>query len=237
MHSQRQTTVRRVLQYALATGLLIGLLAVPISAHAQPDSDRAEVAPIASRTVLSSLSARWWTYVLQHLDAFTTTACADSGTPRVIFLFGSMDNQPRKESCQLKVGTLVFFPLATQVAINTPPVFGNGSSRDLHRCASDLATPASNLHLSVDRVSLANQVLFTLRAESPTFTVDGAIFGLVGGFPAASDGYWGLIPLLIPGTHILKFGSIVPERSSSLTNCGPVRPNIQDITYTLDVRQ
>jgi hypothetical protein len=186
--------------------------------------------------VLGDLSAKWWTYVIQHLDTFTTVDCMNSGAQGVVFLFGTMDNQPRQGTCQVKLGSLLFFPLATQVFIDTPPPAGNGSDHDLHQCVADLATPASHLDLSFDRLSVNERLLFSLRAPSPTFRVDGAPFRLPGqSFAAASDGYWVLLPALEPGEHTLKFGGIVAAQTSALANCGPVGPNIQDVTYTLNV--
>ena len=58
---------------------------------------------------------------------------------------------------------------------------------------------------------------------------------LGGIFPAASDGYWALVPALLPGRHTLKFGGAVPARTSGVANCGPVGPVTQNITYDLTV--
>ena len=110
-----------------------------------------------------------------------------SSTPGVVFLFGSNDNQPHERSCQVKFGSLLFFPLATQAYVNTPPPAGNGSLRDLHQCVADLATPASHLHLSLDGVPTNNRQLFGLRAPTPTFFVDGTPLGFPKVFPAALD--------------------------------------------------
>ena len=214
----------------------VALASNPVIAKAEASSAQtAQVTPVRGTNLLGRLSAAWWTYVIQHLDTFASAACAPSGTPHLWFLFGTMDNQPRAGTCNVPPGSRLFFPLATQVAIDTPPVFGNGSLRDLHQCAADLALPASDLHLSVDGVSVNESLLFALRAPSPTFYVDMTNFGFAGTFPAASDGYWVLLPPLSPGTHTLQFGGTVPPQTSALANCGPAPENIQNITYTLNV--
>jgi hypothetical protein len=218
-------------RHLVVAGIFLGAVTgAPAAASAQTAATP-EIGPaFTSGPVLGRLSAAWWQYVIQHLDTFDTVDCASSGTRGITFLFGTMGTGPVTRSCTVRLGTLLFFPLTTQVAIDSPPVFGDGSMRDLHTCAADLAVPASSLHLSVDGRSVESRLLFGLRAASPTFSVN-----LGGVFPAASDGYWALVPALLPGRQSLKFGGAVPARTSSVANCGPVSPVVQNITYDLTV--
>ena len=140
-------------RHLVVAGIFLGAVTgAPAAASAQTAASP-EIGPaFTSGPVLGRLSAAWWQYVIQHLDTFDTVDCASSGTRGITFLFGTMGTDPVTRSCTVRLGALLFFPLTTQVAIDSPPVFGDGSMRDLHKCAADLAVPASSLHLSVDGV-------------------------------------------------------------------------------------
>jgi hypothetical protein len=167
-------------------------------------------------------------------------SCANDQSGKVFFLFGSFSSEPVKRSCSVPVGTRLFFPLTNIYVDNSPPPFGDGSLRDLHQCAADL-TPASTLHLTIDGFKVSSKVLFSLRAASPTFyvTYPNALFAanpFIGTVPAASDGYWVLLPALPKGARTLTFGGSVPSHTSATVNGCSAGAVTQDIAYNLSIR-
>jgi hypothetical protein len=197
------------------------------------------IAPIQSHPhgqTYSEWTADWWQFVFEtpatgHPLLDETGADCDQGDMgNVWFLFGSLGGDPIERSCEIPVGTALFFPLINQVSARFE---GETTTEQEHRaqsaCVEDAATtimfefkgaPVSDL----DR-------FFAQPIESAVFQAQfpdtDALLGLNGVFVdlGVDAGFYLFLQPLPPGTYDLHW-----EASSAA--CG----SAQDITYHLKIK-
>lgn len=220
---------------------LLGIIAVAVGimvqtpASAQDNGKRED-----GQGKYAELTADWWQWILEQpatnnpiLDETGDDAANGQPEKGVFFLAGVINVSGTAErTISVPAGQALFFPILNFESDNAviPPT--NFTVPELRSLAADNIDGVTELHVSLDEVSLLDSVA---RIKSPVFSytlppTDNIYqhFGLdITGTikPTVSDGYWLFIPPLPSGTtHTLNFGGSIPGLPFSL-----------DITYHITV--
>jgi hypothetical protein len=194
------------------------------------------------------LSAEWWQWALSIPASVNPQLDITNGKNAVVgqrgsvwFLAGIFDpthnGHMATRTCSVPEDTKLFFPVITDVEINSPGVCGspptNVSVSDLRAMSATQINGATNLSVTIDgkvvkdlrrvqsqvfAVALPEDNLFNSPCGGPG-TVPARIYS-----PAVSDGFYVLLDPLSVGNHTLHFHAENPAGSVA-----------QDVTYNLEV--
>jgi hypothetical protein len=187
-----------------------------------PSVATAQSAPAVLGKTIGEWSATWWLWALA-IPAATNpllhddSPCDIGQQGPVWFLGGVLFNSPvpAERSCAIPNGRRVLFPIANSFWINSALDDPRDTEEDYRQFANDFLPPSigGELEATLD----GHPIVFypatpITRAQSPVFTArfpQDNIFGLdpqlLTGYPIVSDGFWVMLPPLVPGPHILHF--------------------------------
>lgn len=182
-------------------------------------------------------AAAWWQWAVAqpaHLDPLRDTTgahCAQGQQGDLFFLAGGYGSSHIQRTCDVPAGKHLFFPVINMVFWRARPDMPLSCEQVRQGAALNNDT-ALELFVELDGQPLENpaqyrvatQDCFDLYARLPA----GAPKRF--GNPAATDGYWILLPPLPAGTHNLKFGGRYNRPGAAYGK------TVQDIEYRLQVR-
>jgi hypothetical protein len=195
---------------------------------------------------LPALTAEWWQWALSiptgqnpQSDA-TGQYCMVGQRGPVWFLAGTFNGDTATRSCSVPENTVLFFPVANAININSPNVCGSGpeneSVKDLRAMSKATIDGATDLSVQVDGESankliqrVQSQVFEVALPEDNVFDAPCAAAGY-GNVPAAiysptvDDGYYVALGPLKRGTHTVHFQAMAGPNGSN-----------EDVTYNLTV--
>jgi hypothetical protein len=195
---------------------------------------------------LSELTAEWWQWALSiptgqnpQSDAIGQF-CMVGQRGSVWFLAGTFNGDTATRACSVPENTVLFFPVANAININSPNVCGSGSEnesvKDLRAMSKATIDGATDLSVLVDGIP-ANKLI--KRVQSLVFDVAlpednlfdapcaAAGFGNVPAAiysPAVDDGYYVALGPLKRGTHTVHFQAMAGPNGSN-----------EDVTYNLTI--
>jgi hypothetical protein len=195
-------------------------------------------------------AAEWWQWVLaipKDVNPNFDGPC-DVAQPDGMFFLGGNFGGTSARSCEVPVGTPIFFPVLNAFVSNCPELAGGSYTCELamsqdyaHDTAEWLMDLETTMSLTIDGVAVED--LEEYRAHTASFptiapadaddrihTCSGAIRENTCGVPVGSprgtvsDGHWAMVRPLPPGEHQIHFTGGVPSFGFSL-----------DITYDIVV--
>jgi hypothetical protein len=160
-------------------------------------------------SVLSTLSAQWWRWILPIPPAnnpliHNDIPCNIAQSGPFFFLVGTQGGSAER-NCTIPQGKSIFFPVINffQTVDKEPPF---NSIEKVKKSVIENINQAHNLHASVDGVNIN---LDKARALSPPFTIKLRSPNIFGAPPddywALSDGYWVALKPLSVGQHQISF--------------------------------
>jgi hypothetical protein len=216
------------------TALMLAVVAMATVPAAKSYARQPHIAPIQSHPygqTYSEWAADWWQFVLETpasvnpvLD--TTGADCDQGDMgNVWFLFGFLGGDPIERSCEIPVGTALFFPLINQVSARFEgETTTEQELRAQAACVEDAATTLL-FEFNGDPVSDLDRFFEESVVFQAQFPDSDALLGLDGVFVdlGVDAGFYLLLRPLPPGDYDLHWEAAA---------CGAT----QDITYHLTIR-
>jgi len=216
-------------------GVTLVVLGAALLANPAPSFATNVANESVARSVLRELSAAWWQWALSiprnvHplavRDRYSARNCGIGQHGDVWFLGGSFSSSVAERKCTIPAGVSIFFPV---VNAECSEIEGNGSTLgELRSCAASLMDEVTVVRAEVDGVPLD---LDDARVKSGLFAFKLPRRDVLGLFrqkpnpsPAASDGWYVLLPPLPVGEHTITFGASVPAFDFEL-----------DIAYTVDI--
>lgn len=192
------------LKLALAAQLAVVLATAAAAAGPQPLGPKAKVAgkPVDAYPNL------WWQWVnrkrwgAQAFQDPTGAQCGLNQSGPVWYLAGTDGTDEARRECRIPEGKYLFLPIITVVVTSRP-----GSDLACDRAKAEASV--NNDHVVVTDVSLDGAKLRTagLRMRGECFNAYAFADYLKNPqfyYPAASDGYWLMLPPLSKGRHVLR---------------------------------
>lgn len=178
--------------------------------------DNASVAGLSQ----SELTNRWWQWAgsFEYPDSpvsdTTGERCAAGQEGQVWFLAGTYGSRPASRTCKVPADKYLFFPLINYIVM--PGMCRQCGCDAVVAHAREITNDAMGLFTELDGRALGSlnehrvpsNGCFNAAARIPTSPKME---------PAASDGYWLLIPPLPKGKHTLRFGGSLPSLRQELT--------------------
>jgi hypothetical protein len=167
----------------------------------------------------SELTNRWWQWAgsFEYADSPVSDAtgerCGAGQEGPVWFLAGTYGSMPAKRTCKVPADKYLFFPLINYIVM--PRMCGQCSCDQVVATAHEVTNGAMGLFTELDGRALGALNEHRV-ASNGCFNVAGRIPNGPKIEPAASDGYWLLIPPLPKGKHTLRFGGSLPSLRQEL---------------------
>jgi hypothetical protein len=183
-----------------------------------------------------ALAAQWWQWAMAEpvptnpVRDRTGVHCAVGQRGNVWFLAGGFGSSKISRTCSIPAGRYVFFPIINMVQWPGEDDTGYTCARARQLVALNNDT-AIDLFASIDGVGLQNLKAHRVRTEA-CFDVFARVPREAEpprGFPAATDGYWLLLPPLAKGEHRISFGGRYNNQSDTYGRM------LQDIEYRIVV--
>ncbi|MBA5606813.1 hypothetical protein H3H36_15770 [Duganella sp. FT3S] len=205
--------------------------AMPLVAHAA-DVVLPPGASVAGHSV-PQLAGEWWQWVESASDEDSPVndrsgaKCAVGQQGDVWFLAGGFGSSMIHRTCTVPEGKHLFFPVINMVYWRHEG--GNASCEQVKRYAALNNNTALDLFAEIDGVAVdgvsqyraASEQCFDAYARVPVGQYPNSAY------PAATDGYWLLLPPLAKGRHVVKFGGRYNRASPAHGRM------LQDIEYEL----
>lgn len=215
----------------------IGMASVVLSSSADTITKPLDLNFRLDGKSMGERSAEWWQWAMASTDDANPVSdtsgehCSTGQEGKVWFLAGGFGSSKISRSCRIPNDKYLFFPIINMAY--WPEKARNGySCEHAQRSAAVNNDSALELFLEIDGQAIENPRHYRVRT-SACFDVYERVPSerkAYRAYPAASDGYWIMLPPLARGRHTLKFGGRYNSKFD------PFGKMVQDIEYQILVQ-